>query len=169
MKYFTREWACGELSEAEYDSVLPRYNHDLAASFKAGGPVRRFAGSIGLNDAFVDRVVFDRASASLRLLLTTGSLQVGYWHTELTYRGVTSVAGESVLRAALATRPTEIWYDEFVCDGDIACHAVLLAPRGSGAESPGEFAIRFDTFDYAQSPAADRTLLSDDDRSQWGA
>lgn len=169
MKYFTRDWANGELTEAESDSVLPRYNRDLAAAFAADSAVRRFAESIGLNDAYVDRVVFDRTAARLSLTLTTGSLQVGYWHTQLVYDGVHGIDGEDALRAALAERPTEIWYDEFVRDGENACHAFLTVPRDGSTSSEVEFAIRFTGFDYTQSPAEDRVLLSDDDRSHWGA
>lgn len=167
MKYFTEAWASGELEEDAYAAVIPQYNDDLAAAFEMDSAVRRFAESVGLNDAYLDRLTINRATASCRLLLLTGSLQIGYWHTELIYRGVSRIEGEPSLRAALTVRPTEIWYDEFRREGDEICHAVLLAPHGSGFDSAGEFGIWFREFDCVQTPAADRALMSPDDESNW--
>lgn len=167
MKYFTAEWASGDLGEAEWGAVIPLYNRDLIEAFDADDTVRQFAEHVGLNDAYVDRIEWDAPARSLKLLLLTGSLQVGYWHTELIYRGVSAINGEDVLRAALAIRPSEIWYDEFYRDGDVVVHGFLLAPRGSDLQSAGEFAIRFSEFDCTQSRASGRNLKFDTDQSSW--
>ena len=167
MKYFSNAWASGDLSEAENARVLADYSRDLAATFDENSSVRRFVSAVGLNDAYVDKVSFDPGAGKLDLLLLTGSLQVGYWHTQLSYSGVIELIGEPVLKAALATRPTEIWYDEFYREGDDICHAFLLTPRGQAIESFGEYAVRFKRFDYSQMPAKDRELMSSDDRSDW--
>lgn len=167
MKYFTEAWASGDLPETESAPVFDIYARDLSAAFEAGSSIRRFVENVGLNDAYIDRVSFDRKAGSLDLLLLTGSLQVGYWHTRISYRGVSEVFGEPILKAALSTRPTEIWYDEFRREGDDIVHAILLTPRGASIRSAGEFAVRFQHFDYSQTPATDRELLSPDDRSEW--
>jgi hypothetical protein len=167
MRYFTAAWASGDVDDVADSGAVSQYNRDLTEAFSVDDPVRQFAERVGLNDAFVDRIEWDSTSGRLNLLLLTGSLQVGYWHTELTYRDVSEVEGEDVLRAALMSRPTEIWYDEFYRDGGAIVHGVLLAPRGRSFRSTGEFSIRFRAFSYAQSPAADRQLKFPSDQSRW--
>jgi hypothetical protein len=116
-----------------------------------------------------DRAERSIATGSLRLLLLTGSLQAGYWRTELNYGGVVSLEGEAPLKSALSLRPSEVWYDEFVRGADATEHGFLLAPRGGAESSPGEFRIRFSTFDFTQAPASSRSLATSADRSDWGA
>lgn len=123
---------------------------------------------MGLNDAYVDRVVLDRKSGDLKLLLLTGSIQVGYWRSELRYSGAKITVGEDVLKAALKNRPTEIWYDEFTIGNDGCGHAFLLAPpSGLAGVSQGEFRIVFEGFDYTQTLASDRVLATAADESRW--
>jgi len=167
VKYFTQAWASGDVPEGEDSLAFANYARDLSAAFDADSNIRRFVENVGLNDAYIDRVTFDPKAASLDLLLLTGSVQVGYWHSRLTYRGVSQITGQSILREALAARPTEVWYDEFRREAGSICHAFLLTPRGTAIESAGEFAIWFQSFDYSQTPASDRRLMSSDDRSDW--
>lgn len=174
MKYFTEAWAWGD-DETDDQDLIARYNRDLEAAFGRETRVWRFATTIGLNDAYVDRVVLDRRATELRLLLLTGSLQVGYWRTELIYSGLRALEGEAVLRAALSNRPTEVWYDEFLREGPAMKHAFLLAPSdeafGSGRSANGglgaEFSFVFDRFDYTQQEANGRELLTAEDESVW--
>jgi hypothetical protein len=166
MRYFTRDWANGELDDGAADLVWPEYLRDLQASFDPAGPVCGFAASVSLNDAYVDRLTIRRSSNEVRLLLLTGSLQVGYWRTELVYSGGRIAQGEDVLRSALELRPTEIWYDEFAWDRDGGRHSFLLVPSGPLGEQ--EFQIAFDGFDYVQAPAGDRVLATPDNQSVWG-
>lgn len=169
MKYFSAAWASGDVTDAESSQIVADYARDLDAAFHADSSIRRFAGQVGLNDAYVDRVSFDSGAGRLNLLLLTGDLSVGYWHTELAYMGVSQITGEQVLKAALANRPTEIWYDEFSREGGDICHAFLLAPRGASLESAGEFGIVFKDFDYSQMLASDRLLKTIHDQSHWGS
>ena len=166
MRYFTAAWASGDLDEGASSAVGTQYNRDLTGAFSVDDPLRQFAERVGLNDAYVDRVEWD-SSDSLKLLLLTGSLQAGYWHTELTYSDVSAIEGEDALRASLASRPTEIWYDEFYRDGGAIVHGFLLAPHATKLQSAGEFAIRFGSFSFTQSPAADRQLKFPSDQSRW--
>jgi hypothetical protein len=168
VKYFTSAWASGSMEDSEAAVLTARYARDLAAAFNAGDPVRKFAEQIDLNDAYLDRLEYDPANRRLKLLLLTGSLQVGYWHTEITYGGVVAIEGKDALRSALAIRPTEVWYDEFFLDNGERVHGFLLAPREGAPQDAGEFAIRFQTFDCAQSASEGRKLRSDRDESDWG-
>jgi hypothetical protein len=168
MKYFTREWAGGQLDDETYEQVLPRYNEYLD-TLDQNGAIWRFATTVGLNDAYLDQVKFDRHAQRLKLLLLTGDNQVGYWRSELIYSGVHSVEGEEVLKKALSERPSEIWYDEFAGRLPSMSHAFLMVPNRRGSlDSAGEFRIVFDDFDYIQTFAGERRLHTVKDESDWG-
>ncbi len=160
MRYFTREWAAGD----DESDTLGSYNQFLS-TLDPHSDVRRFATSINLNDAWLDKVIFNRSEKRLRLLLLTGDRQVGYWHTDLSYSGV-HVAGEDVLKRALVTRPSEIWYDEFAKEDEVLSHSFLLAGLGFSAPQD-EFKITFDTFQFSQTPAERRQLKTTNDISTW--
>jgi len=78
MDHFTRAWALGDLSDEEFDGVDERYR-EYIESLDPNGPVHRFATTISLNDAYVDRLAYSDGNLCLRLL--TGDLQRGYWHS----------------------------------------------------------------------------------------
>ena len=167
MQYFTAEWASGDLSDHEVAQVLKQYNEYLGTLHQRSA-AWRFATTISLNDAYLDRVLYDRSKGSLRLSLLTGDNQVGYWMTELHYSGAGIAAGEEILRLGLSKRPSEIWYDEFTGSPNASSHAFLLAPYdGQGFRSPGEFRITFESFDFTQKPAAVRQLATATDLSIW--
>ena len=154
MEHFTRAWAIGELSDEEYDKVLPAYkayidalDHDTA--------VWRFATTVGLNDAFVDRV--EIGSGDVRLQLLTGDGQRGYWHTEITYRNARVAFGQDALAQATENRTTEIWYDEFSGFTSEMVHRFLLVET-DGTADRGAVHIEFTAFDYSETPAQGREL-----------
>jgi hypothetical protein len=168
MEHFTFEWASGHLSDDEYDRVREQYKKYLNALDRTSA-VWRFAKTISLHDAYLDRVIYDGSEGSLRLSLLTGNVQVGYWMTTLTYSGAQIAKGEGVLKLGLAKRPSEIWYDEFTGSPIASGHAFLLAPdHGRGLRNPGEFKITFDKFDFAQERIATRQLPTATDQSDWG-
>jgi len=168
MKYFTRKWARGDLDEDTYNRVVSRYEEFLN-TLDHSSTVWRFAKSISLNDAYLDRVAFDRPHGNLKLLLVTGDNQIGYWRTELSYAGAQIIEGEEVLKQALAARPTEIWYDEFDRDERGMIHAFLIDPNlDQSSANPGEFRVACERFDFSQSPAGRRILSTEDNRSVWG-
>ena len=168
MEYFTTEWASGNLSDDAYARVIEQYNEYLSTLDRTSG-AWRFATTISLNDAYLDRVLYDRSEGSLRLSLLTGDNQVGYWMTELTYAAARIADGERVLKLGLSKRPSEIWYAEFTGSPNASSHAFLLAPNnGQRLRSPGEFRISFDKFDFAQVRIATRQLPTATDLSVWG-
>ncbi len=154
MKYFTRAWAAGDLSDEASDQVLKDYNSYIETLDK-GSAVWRFATTIGLNDAWIDRFALMDGSLSLKLL--TGDNQRGYWHTDLTYAGARFLVGLDVLEQAVRHRPTEIWYDEFSGHLPEMVHRFLLVEPG-GFESRGEFHIGFSAFRFSEVKAAERAL-----------
>lgn len=154
MDYFTRAWALGDLSDEEFDNVDERYR-EYIGSLDPNGPVRRFATTISLNDAFVDR--FTYSDGNLLLHLLTGDLQRGYWHTLLRYSGSRVVAGLEALESAVAVRPTEIWYDEFAAAQPGMVHRFLLV-KPDTTEDRGEVHIEFEEFFFSETSAAGRVL-----------
>lgn len=165
MDFFTPEWAAGDLDDGEFDRVIQRYQNYLEG-MPASAIARRFAGTVSLNDAYLDRVTFDRSAGRLKLLLVTGDNQIGYWRTEIAYSGAHIVVGEDVLRFALSTRPSEVWYDEFSGAPFDLTHGFLLAPQQPmSLASPGEFRIKFRGLSFAQTRAEGRSLATADDQS----
>ena len=161
MQYYTFDWATG----TDETEPGPRYKNFLG-TLDPHGRVYRFAVTIGLNDAYLDRIDFDSASGDLRLLLLTGDLQVGYWHTELIYTGAV-LENEAELKTALTARPTEIWYDEFSRRDEKLRHSFLLVPENTRKPRDRQFHIAFETFDYSQRQADGRSLSTQDDASLW--
>ena len=154
MQYFTRAWALGDLSDAEFDEIDERYREYIEA-LDPEEPVRRFATTISLNDAYVDCLDYSDDGLSLRLL--TGDLQRGYWHTLIRYSGGSIVGGREALERAVAVRPTEIWYDEFSAAPPRMVHRFLLV-KPATTEDRGEVSIEFDGFSFSEIPAAGRVL-----------
>jgi hypothetical protein len=154
MEYFTRAWATGDLSDNASNRVLEAYNSYLETLDKSS-EVWRFATTIGLNDAWIDRFALVNGNVSLRLL--TGDNQRGYWHTDLTYEGARVVVGLDSLEQAIHHRPTEIWYDEFSGHLPAMVHRFLLV-EPHRTESRGEFHISFSAFRFSEVKAAGRAL-----------
>ena len=154
MEYFTRAWALGDLSDDEADRVESAYRA-YVDGLDRGSAVWRFATTVGLHDAFVDRTVM--ASGDLRLRLLTGDEQRGYRHTEITYKNARVVLGHDALAQAVQTRPTEIWYDEFSGAEPQMVHRFLLV-QPNGDEDRGEVHIEFTGLDFSETPAPRREL-----------
>jgi hypothetical protein len=148
MRYFTFEWATGNESGVD---PLEEYSRFLS-SLDQSGSVHQFASTESLNDALVDRVVYDSNFKELKLLLLTGDLQRGYWRTELSYTDAV-LHGEAVLINAMDCRPTEIWFGEFARQGERLVHNFLLAPKDLRHASAREFSIEFGSFNYTQEAA----------------
>lgn len=154
MEYFTRAWALGDLSDEEFEEVEERYR-DHMGSLDEDGPVRQFASTISLNDAYLDRLDYSDGALSLRLL--TGDLQRGYWQTVIHYAGGSIVHGQEALERGMAVRPTEIWYDEFSARSPRMAHRFLLVKPGT-TEDRGEVHIEFDEFSFTETRASRRSL-----------
>ena len=154
MEYFTRSWALGELTDAEFDKSLADYRGYLA-SLDPKGSVRHLADNISLNDAWIDRLTVE--SGGVSLLLLTGDLRRGYWRTTINYVGARIIFGQDALERAVQYRPTEIWYDEFSGRSRNMVHRFMLVEPHSTVDR-GEVHIAFADLDFSESPADARTL-----------
>ena len=160
MKYFTREWAVGELSEVESNEVIAAYERHLDRVLgQLPATVRCVARELTLHDGLIRRVIYDRTGRELRLELRCGDNQLGYFDLDLTYMGaILDQADLVVLRDAALDTETEMWFDEIDLAGDGAfIHRVLFYP---GRECD----IMFRALGLRMMPRADRSIAELSDR-----
>lgn len=162
MRFFTSEWARGEDHDHDPVSQYQRFLDTLDPA----SPVHQFVMSVNLNDAILDRAVYDSMQKSLQLFLITGDLQVGYWSTEINYVDA-EINGRIVLSDALDDRRSEILYDEFSLEGNGFLHQFLLVPKTRRKTEDQEFGIRFSSFSYRQRSINERAVTALENVSVW--
>jgi len=154
MKYFTRDWALGEMSER--DSAVRRdayWRHIDSLVAQLPATVRRLAKHVNLHDGLVRRALVDRRAGSLALELRCGDLQVGYSDTDLVYSGVDFSSVDLALLEKRAGDPeTELLYDEVdLDDAGRFVHRISFEPHG-------EVDIRFSALRIREIPRSDREI-----------
>ena len=86
MKYFTRAWATGGLTDEEYETVKPSYwRHFDRIKESLPEELATFATKISMHDGLIRRVLVDREADTLALEMLCGDLQVGYFDLDLVY------------------------------------------------------------------------------------
>lgn len=154
MRFFTREWKNGELTDEEYDAVVPAYwQHYAEIASKLPTTVQQFSPTISLHDGLPWYARVDRTALTLEIISRCGDQQVGYFDLALRYR-LTSVRAECIAAVArmVADSEAEMFYDEF----DLAphgqyVHRILLWPTD-------ELAIEFSEFSYECIARPDREV-----------
>ncbi len=81
MKFFTPEWATGELTDEEFESTEDRYS-DYLSDLNLPAKVLSLA-KADLHDGLMERV--HEAAGTLTVTLVCGDLQRGYFETTITY------------------------------------------------------------------------------------
>jgi hypothetical protein len=131
VRYFTRGWASGELSDAEYESasasywtrvaeITPRLPRDMA----------RMLRTIRLHDAIIEQAIWSSGRKLLQLSLVAVNARKQCVAVQLMYRGAMLGNGRiAALRRAALSRETELLYDEVdVDDEGVLSHRLLFAP-----------------------------------------
>lgn len=162
MKWYTREWQRGDLSDTESDRRGPDYAA-YVASIAASLPTHVVAFALpdhdhqSVDDAFVDLAEFDEAVGRVHLRLVNGSLQTGYGAFDIQLDGVTSIVPPAdELEPLLADPRTEFLAQEVhALDDGVIEVAFLLWPDG-------QFAIRCADVRTSWTPVASR----DDHRNE---
>jgi hypothetical protein len=154
MRFFTRAWATGELSEEEWLRASEAYRARVAEIIPRLSPAMvRLAAELSLHDGLIARVVWNAHTHCLRLTLVCGDAQGGCVEVRLVYRG--AMLGRSrleALRRAALSRETELLYDEVDVDDDaILSHRLLFAPCE-------EVTIDFRELELIIAPRADRRV-----------
>ncbi len=86
MKYFTKDWFSGDLSEATVDERVEKYNQYLDEIFEAlPFTLKVLFRSISLHDAIIEKVVYDEERKTATFHLLCGDRQVGYFALIIEY------------------------------------------------------------------------------------
>ena len=145
MKWFTREWASGGLTDEEWESR----RQDYASHLDAIGPQLRngaeeLIASVNLHDAQI--LSANTGGATFHLRVIAGDLQRGYERLSLTYDDVVSEG--LVVDSETHADVSEIVHDEVDLSPDSRFeHRLLLWPEG-------ELCIRFRTLQVQRQPAS---------------
>ena len=150
VRFFTRGWHQGDLSDEEYDQTVRDYDAHLEAiSARLPDPVVALAREVNLHDAVIERVEWEPASARLVLRLVTWTSDSRQAVT-LTYSD--AMLGDQrldVLKNVARDRKTEILYSEVDLGEDgVLAHRLLFWPRD-------ELTIDFGTLTLEVQPRAD--------------
>jgi len=152
MRYFTRAWVDGDLTEEESDTVVRVYRRHLEVIASRLPPgVLELSQRWSLNDALFKIVQFDHVNQQLLLRLRCGELQYGYYDLSLHYTGATVIDHTPYrLSGLVATAGVEVLYDEIDVTGDDRFEQrMILWPSG-------EFAVSCERFAFSLVPVASR-------------
>ncbi len=153
MKYFTREWHAGEMSDEESERIVSDYWAYIDTLLQKLPPsVATLAREINLHDGLIHRVLIQAEKKQLELGLQCGDLQVGYFALDLTYSEVRmDLLDIPFLQERAQDRQIEVLYDEVdLEDGDYV-HRILFWPEG-------EIAIVFRGLEIVRTPRTDRSI-----------
>ncbi len=133
MKFFTRGWVHGDMSDDEAEAVVPAYRQHLE-TIGLSPPARELA-SLNPHDAHIMDVVHEPSVGTLRIRLRCGDLQTGYFDALLDFAAVT-IRPTHVTALVEASRLAEfeILYDEVDrVDVDTFEYRLMLDPVGEVA------------------------------------
>jgi hypothetical protein len=152
LKFFTRGWAHGAMTDEDAEAIAPAYRLHLEA-IDLPQAVQDLA-TLNPHDAYILDVEHEPQISLLRLRLRCGDLQAGYFDALLCFSGVT-IAPAHAATLAEARRPAkiEILYDEVDrAESGAFEYRLLLHPVG-------EAAFQFKDVEIARIPVADRRAV----------
>lgn len=132
MRFFTREWASGTVSDKKYTEVYTAYRQHIKSLLSSLPKPLVELTKLSLHDSLIRCVVVDRSMEELGLKLRSGDNEIGYFDLDISYSGVRFEALDAVTLANRARDPqTEILYDEIDLGGDKGfIHRILFWPEG---------------------------------------
>ena len=131
MRFLTRAWHSGELSDSDHEAAAAAYRaHRATVLPRLPETARWFAETVDIHDGLLRAVTLDREAATLQLRLRCGDLERGYFDLELTYSGVrVDRLDVPVLRTIAASEPPEALYlEEDVIEAGWYVHRWLWWP-----------------------------------------
>ena len=132
MKFFTRAWLNGEMSDEQFDAVPDSYWRYLT-SLQLPPPIAALS-EFNPHDAYVLELEYEPDYSTLKLRLRCGDLQVGYSDVVLAFSQVT-VDPESLdtLRRALRPSEVEVLYEEVDRSDDRFEYRLIFFPDGEAS------------------------------------
>lgn len=151
MRYFTRGWANGELTDEEDEAVRRAYEARLVEIASRLPPaMTRLGRGVSLHDALIESVRWRPSLAELCLKLVSGTSEGGYQAIQLTYRG--AMLGKSridSLRSVACNREASVLSQEIdIADDGTLAHRLLFWPND-------EVTIEFGELDCLFAPRDD--------------
>jgi hypothetical protein len=148
MKFFTRAWTTGELTDEEYARLPDAYWRYLARLQLP--PAVTALSKINVHDAYVLAVDHQPDPSLLTLRLRCGDLQRGYSDVVLAFSHVTvDLATLDTLRRSVRPACVEVLYDEIDRSDEHFDYRLLLYPDG-------EASFQFRQVDISERPATGR-------------
>lgn len=154
MRFFTRAWVGGGLTEREVDEAIEAYESHLASLSPSLPPsILELARGINLHDGRIRRVSIDFEKCEVFLGLICGDRQQGYFKLDLLYSGVVFDRTDFVTLEALAIGSgSEIVRDEVDrAEGGGYIHRMIFWPEG-------EVVITFLDLAFSRTNLLDREL-----------
>jgi len=133
MKFLTRSWIRGELTDEQFDYAISTYEQHL--QMLQLPPDLVALADLHVHDGLVLSCASDSAAKSLQLRLRCGDLHIGYFDAVLTFTRVTITAEDvRLLSAVVQAVPVEILTQEIdrLNDDHFECRW-LLHPAGEAA------------------------------------
>ncbi len=152
MKFFTRDWHQGELSDSEADAAVPAYEaHLRTIAPSLPDALLRLTSGTSLHDGLIEQVIVDAEEGELSLALRIGDLQVGYSTLTLAYAGVFKPARQVSTFRQLLRAGAELLSDEV----DISPAGFVHRLYFSTTE---EVSLVFETLRLTQVQRSDRSI-----------
>jgi hypothetical protein len=158
MRFYTRQWYDGALSDEDAETVHSRYAvHRDALRSKFPATVIALAYGVYLHDGRVRRIVLDSTRKTLMIALRCGDLQLGYFDLDLVYQEISMTESNLSELETVARDPlTEIVHDEVDAgSGGRWVHRILFKPYREVAVAFGQVALRIEpqpNREFALSP-----------------
>jgi hypothetical protein len=158
VRYFTRGFANGELSDQEVEAVHRAYAERLRTIETAlPDAMKALRDGPSLHDAILERVRWGPSTGNLVIAFVAGTSETGYKTVSLTYRGAMLGAQRvSAVQRIARDRETCVLFQELDAESDSTLvHRLLFWPTE-------EVTIDYRGLDYAVVPRADaRVFLGD--------
>ncbi|MEO8800090.1 MAG: hypothetical protein ABI551_19500 [Polyangiaceae bacterium] len=151
MRYFSRGWANGELTDAESDAASDAYDarlDEIASHLPAS--VLRLVREVGLHDALFERLIWSPGKKHLRVGFVVGTSVVGYTTVMIGYDG--AMLGRrrvDALRRAVSDREAVVLYQEVDIDDHrvsgkrLFTHRLLFDPSEEVSIDCEEMSVTF--------------------------
>jgi hypothetical protein len=148
MKFFTRAWINGELTD-EQSATLPNAYWRYLATLGLPPPIVALS-KLNPHDGFVLAVDYQSERSQFTLRLRCGDLQRGYSDVTLAFSdAIVDVATLDTLRCAIRPARVEVLYGEIDRSGDYFVYRLLLYPDD-------EASIQFRQVDITEQSVTDR-------------
>jgi hypothetical protein len=148
MKYFTIQWASGDLPDKESSEVVVKYWQNIEKiKGKIPDQVYFFANNINLHDGLIKKLIIND-NLNIDLVVLCGDLPNGYEKITINYTNA-SILPKKMHYEDIFTGKSELLYDEIDISSDLIVHRFLIYPYM-------EFEIVFSGFSYSLIKVMDR-------------